>query len=144
MMGSVLLIFLVFCAVLCCVFLIFFLGGWGPSSFCDLYQMLLVSLDCLLLIAPSVFSHFYLILIWVFKEKHIDEWDAKRKKNKNTNKQKYKGKIIIIILNKVTVYINIRENRKRDQEWTIQKHKHHWVQDTERRPMVASRLYHTT
>ena len=30
-------------------------------------------------------------------------------------------------------YINIRENRRNKKEWTIQRHKQHWAQSTERR-----------
>ena len=31
------------------------------------------------------------------------------------------------------LYINARENRRGDQEWTIQRHKQHLAEDTERR-----------
>jgi len=29
--------------------------------------------------------------------------------------------------------VNVRENRKGNQQWTIQRHRQHWEQDTERR-----------
>jgi hypothetical protein len=51
-----LLIFLVFCVV--CVLLCF-----GLSSFCVLYLMLPVCLDGPFLIAPSVFSITYLVIV---------------------------------------------------------------------------------
>ena len=75
--GSVLLIFLVFCVVLLCVFTFFFLGGlmFYLRYFCLFvhcgvqhilcfvfglfFFVLPVSLDCPFLIAPSVFSNVY-------------------------------------------------------------------------------------
>ena len=47
LVGSVLLIILVFCVVFCCVF----------CFVCLVYPMLPVSLDCPFLNAPSVFSN---------------------------------------------------------------------------------------
>jgi hypothetical protein len=29
--------------------------------------------------------------------------------------------------------VNVRENRKSNRQWTIQRHRQHWEQDTERR-----------
>jgi len=39
----------------------------------------------------------------------------------------------IIFSSLVFWYINVRENRRGDQEWTIQRHRQHRVEDTERR-----------
>jgi hypothetical protein len=50
----VLLIFFVFCVVLCCFSFLFVL------VLCLVYPILPVSLDCLFLITPSVFSNIYL------------------------------------------------------------------------------------
>ena len=53
--GSVLFIFAVFCVVFyCCVCLRLYI----------MYQMLSVSLDCLFLIAPSVFCNVYIYYLW--------------------------------------------------------------------------------
>jgi hypothetical protein len=38
-----------------------------------------------------------------------------------------------IVCTKLDIYVFIRERRKGNQEWKIQKHRLHWTQDTERR-----------
>jgi len=40
----------------------------------------------------------------------------------------YIKSVVIVFIDNI---INVRENRRLDREWTIQKHGQHWTQDTE-------------
>jgi Flp pilus assembly protein TadB len=78
------------------------------SPFYVLCPMLPVSLDYPFLIASSVFSKVYLFCLSPF---YVLQ-DIERRQTKQ---------------------INVRENRRGNQKWIIQRHWQHWAQDIERR-----------
>jgi hypothetical protein len=79
--------------------------------FCFLWWMLFVSLYYPFLIAPSVFSNVYLssVLWWML---FVSLYYPFQHWSQDTGQ------------------INVRKNRRGNQEWIIQRHKQHWSQDT--------------
>ena len=115
---------------LACFLLVFgFCFCFYLSSFCVLYQMLHMSLDCPFLIAHSVFSNVYFIFKRVCKQKHKEDRDTNKsqRQNNDNNLKQNNG-----------LYKRQRKPNGR-LRMNNQRHKQHLVQNTERRQMVARR-----